>query len=77
MNKLIHTPKHKLAKKLNELMEEKQLTSHQISAKTQIPQTTIYRLTRNEYSNPTVSILVPLAKFFGITIDELLGVSKT
>ena len=73
MNKSLPTPKHNLKENLNKLIDEANILQIDVIKKTKIPQATIHRLTHLEGTNPTLSILVALAKFFGVTIDELLG----
>lgn len=59
---------------LNFLMQEFKLTANELSKKTGIRAATIYKLKDGVINNPTVETLLPLARHFGFTIDELIAV---
>lgn len=54
-------------------MNECELDDVVLSKHTGVPYTTIARLRNSPNSNPTSSTLRPIAQFFDITIDQLLG----
>ena len=62
-----------LSDNLNMLMAKARLNSSELARLTGLPATTIKRIRNNEQSNPTVSTLFPIVKYFSTTISELLG----
>lgn len=61
-----------LSDNLNMLMAKARLSSSELARQTGLPATTIKRIRNNEQSNPTITTLEPIAKYFSITIGELL-----
>ncbi len=66
-----------LSDNINMLMAKARVNSSELARLTGLPATTIKRIRNNEQSNPTVSTLLPIAKYFSITISELLGCETT
>jgi transcriptional regulator with XRE-family HTH domain len=62
-----------LSNNLNMLMAQARLNSSELARQIGLPATTIKRIRNNEHANPTITTLLPIAKFFSITINELLG----
>lgn len=62
-----------LSENLNMLMAKARLTSSDLAKLIGVPATTIKRIKNNEQSNPTVATLLPIAKYFAITVSELIG----
>jgi SOS-response transcriptional repressor LexA len=62
----------KLSENLNLLMTEAHLNAEELSRRTSLPASTIKKI-RNNDSNPTLSTLTPLAKYFSLTISQLVG----
>lgn len=63
----------KLSDNLNLLMDEVHISADELARRTGVPASTIKKI-RNRYNpNPTLSTLLPLTKFFAITIDQLIG----
>lgn len=63
----------KLTDNLNLLMDEKRISADELSRRTDIPSSTIKKI-RNHYNpNPTLTTLLPLAKFFSVTLSQLIG----
>lgn len=62
----------KLSKNLNLLMAESRLNAEELSRRIGLPASTIKKI-RNNDSNPTLSTLSPLAKYFSLTISQLVG----
>ena len=62
----------KFSERLNELMQEKELSSLALSKIIHINDATISRWRRGEM-NPTIDKLNMLCDFFGVTADYLLG----
>ncbi|WP_165773244.1 helix-turn-helix domain-containing protein [Zooshikella ganghwensis] len=51
------------------------LDEKELAKATGVPSGTIVRLLYNPSSNPTVNTLIPLMKFFSISMDQLLGLA--
>lgn len=62
-----------LSDNLNILMAKARLTSSDLARLTGLPATTIKRIRSSEQSNPTISTLLPIAKYFSLSISELIG----
>lgn len=54
-------------------MERAGLNPHSLATKTKVPQATIWRILNGESKEPKESTVTKLARFFGITNDELWG----
>jgi transcriptional regulator with XRE-family HTH domain len=65
----------KLSSILSHLMSQKGIKSAELARKTGIGQPIIYRLMTGETENPQISTLKPIADFFQIGFDELLGLA--
>ena len=65
--------KHELKDILSSLMEECDIDDAQLARETGVPASTISRIRINSNANPTASTLRPIAKFFSISISQLLG----
>lgn len=63
----------KLSKNLNLLMAEARLNAEELSRRIGLPASTIKKIRNNNDSNPTLSTLSPLAKYFSLTISQLVG----
>ena len=62
-----------LSSVLTHLMSEKGISSAELARKTGVTQPVIYRLMTGETENPQILTLKPIANFFGISIEQLLG----
>ena len=60
---------------LTQLMLEKGIKSAELARKTGIGQPVIYRLMTGTTENPQIFTLKPIADFFGVSLDQLLGLS--
>ena len=60
---------------LSKLMSNSSIDDTLLSKETGIPISTIKRMRLNEEANPTSTTLAPIASYFKITIDQLLGLS--
>ena len=58
---------------LTRLMKEKKLTSSELARLTGVAQPVIYRIASGESDNPKIDTLLPLANYFDISIDALIG----
>lgn len=64
-----------LAATLSYLMSERGIKSAELARKTGVGQPVIYRLMTGTTENPQVLTIKPIADFFGISLDQLLGIS--
>ncbi len=64
---------NKLAKVLNQLMKEQDLTVSELARRTGVGQPVIHRVLSGETDNPKVTTLSPIADFFAVSIGQLLG----
>jgi|GEM_PF-4195673 len=62
-----------LSDNLLDLMKKNKVTIGKLSEATGIAEITINKLRNRQNVNPTLSTLVQIANYFGITINELLG----
>ena len=62
-----------LAHTIKSLMEKCGLNESQLSRKTGIGQPVIHRMASGHTTNPKIETLRPIAHFFGINIDQLIG----
>lgn len=80
MRKKLGFREHKFMEKslstiLSHLMSENRITSAELARRTGIGQPVIYRIMTGSTDNPQVLTLKPIAEFFKISIDQLLGIS--
>ncbi|MEM1243856.1 MAG: S24 family peptidase [Pseudomonadota bacterium] len=68
--------KYSLSGNLRKLMKNYDLDAPELSRKSGIPVQTINRLRRDEESNPTLASLIPLAAYFHLTLNELIGLDE-
>lgn len=61
-----------LGQHLSELMKTNKVTYLDLAHGTGVPPTTIHRLIHDPACNPTLSSLIPIAKFFNLSISQLL-----
>jgi transcriptional regulator with XRE-family HTH domain len=73
MNNLPDENNANLAKVLTHLASKKGLTSSELARQTGIAQPVIYRLMTGVTENPQILTLKPIADYFEISIDQLLG----
>jgi transcriptional regulator with XRE-family HTH domain len=62
-----------LSDNLNILMAKARLSSSELARQIGVPATTIKRIRTNEQSNPTIATLLPIAQYFSISINQLIG----
>lgn len=62
-----------LSDNLNLLMAKARLTSSELARHIGIPATTIKRIRNNDQANPTITTLLPIAQYFSISLNELIG----
>ncbi|MBY0379600.1 MAG: helix-turn-helix domain-containing protein [Burkholderiales bacterium] len=66
--------KNYLLHNINFLMEASGITANVLSKETGVGQATIYKIKDGVISNPTIDTIYPISKYFGFSIDELVGV---
>lgn len=64
---------NQLGTTLKFLLRELNMNESQLARKTGIGQPVIHRMASGETENPKIKTLVPVAKFFGISISQLIG----
>lgn len=62
-----------ISKILKQLMFECGIKEAELARQTSIPQTTINRLLLTESTDPRATTLIPIAKFFSVTVGQLIG----
>jgi transcriptional regulator with XRE-family HTH domain len=65
-----------LSNNLKYLLKKKNLSITDLSRETGIPQPTITQLILGQSISPRITTLIPIATFFNITIDELIGIKN-
>ncbi|WP_218814254.1 helix-turn-helix domain-containing protein [Rickettsiella endosymbiont of Dermanyssus gallinae] len=65
---------NKLNDILEYLMKEHRINTQQLHKYTGVPLSTLKRLRLNKGNNPTVASLVPIAQYFNISVDQLIGI---
>ncbi len=63
-----------LGKNLKILMSREKVSYLELSERTNIPIATLKRL-RSDLANPTLDSLLPIAEYFKITLDQLIGIA--
>jgi transcriptional regulator with XRE-family HTH domain len=63
-----------LSATLEYLIKERGINTQQLHKYTGISLSTLRRLRLNKENNPTLASLVPIAKYFSITVDQLIGI---
>lgn len=63
----------KLSKNLDRLMKDTNTGSSQLARDVGIPATTIKRIRNHVRSNPTLISLLPLCRFFNVSVSQLIG----
>jgi SOS-response transcriptional repressor LexA len=65
--------KTKLAATLKTLLQKRNLSESELARRTGVCQPVIHRMASGETDNPKIDTLRPIAKFFSISIDQLVG----
>lgn len=65
----------KLSNRLEHLIKTRGINTQQLHRYTGIPLSTLKRLRLNKQNNPTLASLIPIAKFFSVSIDQLIGIN--
>lgn len=59
---------------LKMLLKEHQLSESELARRTNVGQPVIHRMASGETDNPKVATLIPIARYFSLTINQLMGV---
>lgn len=62
-----------LSNNLNILMAQARISSSELARQIGVPATTIKRIRNNEQSNPTITTLLPIAQYFSMSLNQLIG----
>lgn len=62
-----------IAKNIKNLMAEDFISESELARQTDLPQTTINRLLLGITIDPRANTLIPIARYFGVTVDYILG----
>src|SRR5215216_7490151 len=65
--------KTKLASTLKTLLGELNLSESELARQTGVGQPVIHRMASGETDNPKIDTLRPIAKFFDISLEQLIG----
>ncbi|RDH39976.1 MAG: XRE family transcriptional regulator [Candidatus Aquirickettsiella gammari] len=65
--------KHTLNNTLDCLIRKRGINTNQLHKHTGIPLSTLKRLRLNKENNPTLASLAPIANFFSVSLDQLIG----
>ncbi len=71
----MHINKTELHSVLNNLLEINKISLVQLHHNTCVALTTLKRMSRPGAANPTIQSLLPIALFFGISVDQLIGIT--
>jgi SOS-response transcriptional repressor LexA len=63
----------KLAIIIKSLMREKNISTTELARQINISQPVLHRLSTGETTNPQIATLIPIARFFSVTLDQLVG----
>ena len=64
---------HNLGEIIRALMAERKIDDTELAKATGIASSSLSRIKNDPATNPTLASLLPIAKFFGITVSQLIG----
>ena len=64
----------KVRYRIKELAARKRITIKQVAEDTGISVLTLYNMSRSNDYNATIKTLITLARYFGVTLDELVEI---
>lgn len=67
-----HNMTNRISLILKSLMKQKAISSSELARRTGIAQPVIYRIASGETDNPKLNTIIPLAKYFDVSIDHLV-----
>ena len=59
------------------LMAKARVSSDELARQIGVPATTIKRIRNNEHANPTIYTLAPIANYFSVSLNELIGIKNS
>jgi transcriptional regulator with XRE-family HTH domain len=59
--------------KINKLLKLRNMRAYIFAEKIEIDPSNLYRIIRNENTNPTIKIVKKIADAFDVSVDELIG----
>jgi transcriptional regulator with XRE-family HTH domain len=59
--------------KINQLLFDKNMKAYILAEKIETDPSNLYRIIRNENTNPTIKIVKKIADAFEVSVDELIG----
>jgi transcriptional regulator with XRE-family HTH domain len=62
-----------ISENLSFLMDKKRLSANKLALAVGIPASTIKKIKSKEQANPTIGTLIPLAEFFGLTLEQFIS----
>jgi len=65
-----------LSDNLNMLMARARVSSDELARQIKIPATTIKRIRNNDHANPTITTLIPIANYFSVSLNQLVGMES-
>ncbi len=63
----------KLSNHLNQLMANERITASELGRRIDLPASTIKKIRNCDTPNPTVATLLPIARYFSLTLSQLVG----
>lgn len=76
MNTQIPTINNSLADNINYLLGKVGVNATELARRTGLPPATIKTLRHGDHVNPTLTTLLAIAKFFSVTVSQLIGEEK-
>ena len=64
-------------RKLKEAMDKKGVNAHELSVAMDVPPSTIYSMITRNSKRADVDVLIKIARYLGVSVDELLGSEET
>lgn len=62
-----------LSKNVNRLMENEHISASELGRRINLPASTIKKIRNCDAPNPTVATLLPIARYFSLTLSQLVG----
>ena len=63
----------KLSNHVNQLMAHERITASELGRRINLPASTIKKIRNCDAPNPTVATLLPIARYFSLTLSQLVG----
>lgn len=59
--------------KINQLLKNRDKKAYILAEKSEIDPSNLYKIIRNENTNPTINVVKKIADALEVTVDELIG----